>query len=193
MENNTNNVTFDVTGHTKIWHKEAGKVYDDSRGELVTDEKNTIRTILKEDLAFALVALNTGKYMGSGGYVTGISDANLNLNLVGGGAGAINGKSSICIGNAAIGAASNVIHCMNTSVAGSGVSRTFTGVFTKSTVGSQAYLSAALVQVTTPSIANPTPLEAIAGAVLATQTTPAFSRTLNQNDTLTIDWTITIN
>jgi hypothetical protein len=190
-----NDIKFNVTGHTKIWHKEAGKVYDDPRGELVTDSKNAITSVLRNDLATALVATNAGNFMGANGYVTDAADSTaLNTNLLGGNVASINTKSGIIIGNSAIGTNSTTIHAMNTGVSGTGNSRKFTGVFTKTGATDVTFNSAAVVQTLGSSVANPVPLEsAFPASTLATQTSPTFSRLMKQNDTLTIEWTITIN
>jgi hypothetical protein len=198
MENKTNNVTFDVTGHTKIWHKEAGKVYDDPRGELVLDKKNTIDDAWRDFLMERATSNLYNYYLSSSGFVTLAADsAELNINLAGatGTTSNIDGKDCMIIGSAAtISATSSVIHAMKTEKLDDvGRSKSWRGIFTKTSAGSQQYQSAAfgINIVQKPGIA--TALNAMFQIFIASQITPAFNRTLNQNDTLTIDWTITIN
>jgi hypothetical protein len=191
MENNTNNVTFDVTGHTKIWHKEAGKVYDDPRGELVVDKANEIMGGLKSYLVTSL-KVNTESSAIDNPF-TGISDANLNTNIIDDDT-YVSGKDGILIGNAAAASSNSVVYPMNTSSVYVGsisayTAATFTGVFTKTTAGSTTILSAGIgFNVTGGPISGT--IDSFFTAAYARQ---SLSRTLNQNDTLTIDWTITIN
>jgi hypothetical protein len=204
MENNINdnNINFNVTGHTKIWHKEAGKTYDDPRGELVTDSKNTISTLFKDYLANSMVAINntgSAQYLGSSGYVTlAANSVELNTNLAAAGAATpnIDGKDAIIIGNSSLATTtSSTIFAMSTSTIASGASnaKRFQGVFTKTSAGDVTFNSAALGFSLIQKPAAATALVDMFESVYATQVTPTFSRLMKQNDTLTIEWTITIN
>jgi hypothetical protein len=198
---NINDIKFNVTGHTKIWHKEAGKTYDDPRGELITDAKNTIDSLFKDFLANSMVAINntgSAQYLGSSGFVTLAADsAELNINLAGAGSTPnIDGKDAIIIGNSSLtSTTSSTIYAMSTSTIASGATnaKRFQGVFTKTGAGDVTFNSAALgfSLIQKPGVAIS--LEAMFTSVYAKQVTPTFSRLMKQNDTLTIEWTITIN
>jgi hypothetical protein len=192
MENTNNNeINFNVTGHTKIWHKEAGKTYDDFRGELVEDKSNEIMAPLKSYLSNRL-AFNTQNFSLSN-LVTGVSDANLNLNIIDNN-NFVQDKDCIIIGNAAPASNNSVVYAMNTSSAligstGAHTGAKFTGVFTKTTSGSFTVSSAGIGH----SIGGGLIPAAINLFFITSYARQSLSRTLQQNDTLTIEWTITIN
>jgi hypothetical protein len=192
MENNINdnNINFNVTGHTKIWHKQAGKVYEDPRGELIKDEPNEIMGSLRDYLSSRLRSNEIDASLRT--LVTSVSDANLNLNIIDNNS-FVEGKDCIIIGNAAPASSNSVVYGTNTSSVGVGsigalTGAKFTGVFTKTTSGSFNVLSAG--------IGNSVVGAPIPGAINSffnkAYARQSISRTLQQNDTLTIEWTITI-
>jgi hypothetical protein len=211
MENNINdnNINFNVKGHTKIWHKQAGKVYDDLNGELIEDKSNTITTDTRALLVNHLVNNTTftfpaTRWLGSpDNPFVNTTNENLNIDRCLGvdNTGTILARSGILISKnpPTSGSSGNVIHTMNTSIlthTDGALSITFRGVIVKTT-SSESYGGAALgIGIKAPANNSAVALIITTGSNRGRFDIPIayqpFTRTLEVGDTLTIDWTITI-